>query len=167
MGRPSLRLARLVARLRRQVDDRTIDFLFELCAALHRELRFIARPDGAPWTSDETLLRGEGACRDLAVVFIDACRGVGLAARFVSGYKLELDRIEENADLHAWAEVYLPGGGWRGYDPSLGLVVADRHVAVAASCEPELAAPTTGSFRGTGAIGRMTAQVRLEPIPEE
>jgi transglutaminase-like putative cysteine protease len=76
---------------------------------------------------------------------MEVCRAVGLAARFVSGYQ-EGDSDAEQLDLHAWAEVYLPGGGWRGYDPIQGLVVADRHVALVASTLPRYTAPVVGNF---------------------
>ena len=89
----------------------------------------------------------QGACRDFAVLFIDACRCVGLAARFVSGYQ-DAYRSMGKRDLHAWAEVYLPGAGWRGYDPTRGLAVADHHVAVAAAADPQNAAPVTATYRG-------------------
>lgn len=91
---------------------------------------------------------------------MDACRAVGLGARFVSGYQ-EGDPEQERRDLHAWAEVYLPGGGWRGYDPTHGLAVADRHVALAAGMRPALAAPITGTFRGTGASSRMQTDIKI------
>ena len=89
----------------------------------------------------------EGSCRDLAVLFCAACRAVGLAARFVSGYERDAS-LQENGDLHAWADVYLEGGGWRGYDPSRALAVASTHVAVAAASDPLLASPVSGTFRG-------------------
>jgi transglutaminase-like putative cysteine protease len=68
--------------------------------------------------------------------------------------------------LHAWAEVYIPGGGWRGYDPSHGLVVADRHIALAASFDPEGSAPVRGSFRGTGVTATTSYLISLSAIAE-
>ena len=75
---------------------------------------------------------------------------MGIAARFVSGYEIGAAEAD-GGDLHAWAEVYLQGGGWRGFDPSRGLAVADSHVAVAAASDPLLAAPVTGTYRGKAA----------------
>ena len=110
-------------------------------------------PPGRP-RSGRSVRRGDspcanrkGSCRDLAVLFCAACRAVGLAARFVSGYERDAS-LQENGDLHAWAEVYLEGGGWRGYDPSRALAVASTHVAVAAASDPLLASPVSGTFRG-------------------
>jgi len=85
---------------------------------------------------------------------MDACRSVGLASRFASGYTHGLE-ASDNRDLHAWAEVYLPGAGWRGYDPSFGLVVADEHLLVAAAHTAFQAAPTTGSFRSQDVASQM------------
>ena len=79
-----------------------------------------------------TLAASRGSCRDVAVLFIDACRSLGVAARFVSGYQ-EGEATQDRREMHAWVEVYIPGAGWRGYDPTHGLAVADRHIAVAAS----------------------------------
>lgn len=78
---------------------------------------------------------------------METCRAVGLAARFVSGYQ-EGDPNAAERHLHAWAEVYLPGAGWRGYDPTHGLAVADGHIALVASALPKSAAPVTGGVRG-------------------
>src|SRR5436853_629755 len=83
-------------------------------------------------------------------------RPKGIASRFVSGYQEGVSGLSER-DLHAWAEVYLPGGGWRGYDPTLGLAVSDRHIAVAASRTSHGAAPITGTFRGTEATTQMAS----------
>jgi transglutaminase-like putative cysteine protease len=107
----------------------------------------VARREGTPNAPEVTLATREGSCRDLAVLFCAACRAVGVTARFVSGYEREAS-LQENGELHAWAEVYFHGGGWRGYDPSRGLAVADSHVAVAAAADPLLAAPVTGVYRG-------------------
>ena len=85
---------------------------------------------------------------------------MGLAARFASGYAYS--EKPDATDLHAWGEVFLPGGGWRGYDPSQGLAVADRHVTVAAAANPRDAAPVTGTFRGDGVIAALTAEIELQ-----
>jgi transglutaminase-like putative cysteine protease len=84
------------------------------------------------------------------VLFCEACRSRGIPARFVSGYEREAS-LQERSHMHAWAEVYLPGGGWRGYDPSQGLAVSTTHVALAAAADPAMAAPITGTYRGSGA----------------
>jgi transglutaminase-like putative cysteine protease len=161
---PCERLESLVDAARRESENCTLEFLFMLCARIHGQIECVVRPEGDPWPAGWTLNRGSGSCRDLAVVFIEGARRVGLAARFVSGYKLELDQAEPNAELHAWAEVFLPGAGWRGYDPSLGLAVSDRHIVLAAAHTPELAAPIHGAFRGTGIQAAMTARVAIEPL---
>lgn len=141
-------------------EQRAVPFLTSLNESLHDRFEVVHRKDGEPWLPSETWRRRQGACRDLAVLFIEACRAVGLAARFVSGYQ-EGDTEQESRYLHAWAEVYLPGGGWRGYDPTHGLAVADRHVAVATASSPSGAAPITGSFRGSGASSTVRAQIEI------
>jgi transglutaminase-like putative cysteine protease len=84
----------------------------------------------------------------MVVLFAAAARAVGIPTRFVSGYEAGAAE-QESPYLHAWAEVYLQGGGWRGYDPSAGLAASTRHVAVAAAAAPSLAAPITGTIRGS------------------
>ena len=132
----------------------TAGFLAALNQHIHGLIRVVIREDGAPYSPEETLRRGEGACRDLAWLFVASCREVGLAARFVSGYQAG-DPGPQDRYLHAWAEVYLPGGGWRGFDPTLGLAVADQHVVIATAGKPADAAPVSGSFRGSGATAQM------------
>jgi len=125
----------------------TLVFLTALNRTLYENFRHLVRDAGPPHPPDLTVRSKEGSCRDLATLFSAACRSVGIAARFVSGYECGSAEAEQ-AYMHAWAEVYLPGGGWRGYDPSLGLAVAGSHVAVAAAADPRLAAPMAGSYRG-------------------
>jgi len=139
---------------------RTLDFLSALNQRLFDTTRQVVRAVGVPHPAETTLRDGEGSCRDLAVLFCAACRAVGLAARFVSGYERDAS-LQENGDLHAWAEVYLEGGGWRGYDPSRALAVAASHVAVAAASDPLLAAPVTGTYRG-GATARMEFSISMQ-----
>lgn len=132
----------------------TMDFLAALNTRIYEDFGHVIRDEGAPNSPETTIREGAGSCRDLAVLFCAASRARGIAARFVSGYE-RASAFEERGQMHAWAEVYLNGGGWRGYDPSRGLAVTTEHVAVAASAYPELAAPVVGSFRGS-------AQARME-----
>ena len=118
------------------------------------------RPEGPPLAPEATIASGRGACRDLAVLFVACCRAMGLAARFASGYAHSEEA--DPAELHAWGEVFLRGGGWRGYDPGQGLAVADRHVTVAAAADPLHAAPVTGTFRGDGVTASLSAAIELE-----
>ncbi|MGE0227152.1 MAG: transglutaminase domain-containing protein [Dehalococcoidia bacterium] len=134
-------------------------FAADLARRLHTDSRHVVRPEGAPRPPEETLRSAEGACRDLATLYVALCREVGLAARFVSGYCLAEEA--ERDELHAWAEVYLPGGGWRGFDPSTGLAVADRHVAVAAGPDYTLAAPVSGQFRGEATADPLHSSVTI------
>lgn len=118
------------------------------------------RADDGLQSIGTTLMTARGACRDTTLVFMAACRAWGIPSRFVSGCQ-EGDPDQSEGELHAWAEVYLPGFGWKGYDPTHGLAVADRHIAYAASAIPEQAAPVTGTFRGTDATATMAHQVEI------
>ncbi len=126
---------------------KTLRFLTALNREIYECCRQIPRGPGAAQSAEETLLGKRGCSRDLAMLFMESCRYVGIAARFVNGYH-ESDGETDARSIHSWSEVYLPGVGWRGYDPSQGLAVTDRHVALAAAGIPPLAAPVAGSFRG-------------------
>lgn len=131
------------------VQGNLLSFLIELNRRIFQTFRHITRPEGPPWASDLTLSQMQGSCRDLAILYCDACRVMGIAARFVSGYECAAS-LGPDAYMHAWAEVYLPTAGWRGYDPSRGLAVANAHVAVAAGADFDLAAPVAGTYSGGG-----------------
>jgi len=152
-------VGRFAADVAAEVDQQVVPFLGQLSGRLSSTWTVTNRETGAPWSALETFSRRTGACRDLVVLFLDACRSVGLAARFVSGYQQRLSG--QAHDLHAWAEVYLPWAGWRGYDPTQGLAVADQHIALAASARPEQAAAVVGSYRGTAAAAPLTASIIL------
>ncbi len=139
---------------------RSLDFLNGLTDALYRNTTQIVRDYGEPFPPAETLRSRTGSCRDVAVLFCAACRHVGVPARFVSGYEC-WSGFEGQAYMHAWAEVYLEGAGWRGYDPSRGLAVSSAHVAVAAAADARLAAPVTGTFRGK-ARAEMEFQIAVQ-----
>jgi transglutaminase-like putative cysteine protease len=134
-------------------------FPLALVASIHKTCRQIRREEGEPLPAAATLRAGEGSCRDLAQVFLEASRSKGYAGRFVSGYIAT--RGEQEAELHAWAELYMPGGGWRGFDSTTGLAVADRHIALARSATPSLAATVSGCCRGA-ATASLSATLSIE-----
>jgi transglutaminase-like putative cysteine protease len=154
-------VAVFAARMRAAAHDELLPLLASLNQTMYERLTLIRREEGPPWAPAHTWRQKRGACRDLAALFVDVCRAAGVAARFVSGYEVSaLDR--ETYDLHAWAEVYIPGGGWRGYDPARGLAVAQRHVAVAAAATPAGAAPVIGAFRGSGVDSTIETEIDVE-----
>ncbi len=144
-----------------EVNRNTVSFLSTLCSRIHETMDITLRLSGDPMSPEELLANNTGACRDLTVLFMDACRSQGLPARYTSGYYYGDEEFSER-ELHAWAEVYLPGGGWRGYDPSIGLVVSNQHVAVASGPTPILTAPTTGNYRGTGVDSSLDFEIQME-----
>jgi len=146
------------------VEGATAPFLMALADAIHHGFHHVGRPDGDPMEPAETLASRSGACRDTAMLYVAACRSQGLAARFVSGYSMHHPPEVTEQELHAWAEVYLPGAGWRAYDPSLGLAVADGHVVLATAPDHRLAAPLSGSYRGTGVGSSMDYRVALQAV---
>lgn len=102
----------------------------------------------------ETLRMGAGSCRDTATLFIEACRFFGLAARFVSGYLNCPQTVIGHGSTHAWAEVYLPGAGWKGFDTTSGIVTGHDHIATAVTRHPADAPPVSGSFSGPPDVAR-------------
>jgi uncharacterized protein (DUF2126 family)/transglutaminase-like putative cysteine protease len=137
-------------------EQRTVQFLSALNAAVNRDVAYSVRMEPGVHTPDETLERRIGSCRDSAWLLVTALRQCGLAARFVSGYLVQLKPDEPNADgasgptedftdLHAWAEVYLPGAGWIGLDPTSALFAGEGHIPLAATPHPASAAAITGA----------------------
>ncbi|MGI8427046.1 MAG: transglutaminase family protein [Actinomycetota bacterium] len=131
----------------RSVRGDAMLFLGALTSRITDSIVGEVRLEGDARGAAETLETHRGSCRDVAVLFMEACRHMGIASRFVSGYQ-QGDPDETEKHLHAWPEAYLQGVGWRGYDPTLGIAVADGHLAVAAGPTPRSAAPTQGSYRG-------------------
>ena len=128
-------------------DHQAVAFLTQLVAIIQDRVKYTQRHLGPAWPAGRTLKERVGSCRDLAMLMIETCRSVGLPARFVSGYHLVEPR-PKRYELHAWAEIYLPGAGWRGFDPSGRGAIDDRYIVVATSSKPPLTAAVTGSFSG-------------------
>lgn len=133
-------------RIAASVNWETVPFLTTLNQTI-RQFAYEVRDEGPPFPPDQTLAQRKGSCRDYTTLFMAACRSLGLAARFVSGYLF--GNPQQEHQLHAWAEVYLPGAGWRGFDPTEGSVVSNHHIFLTSTAKPELAAPISGSFTGT------------------
>ena len=146
------------------VEHDTAAFLIELADRIHHDFQHVGRFEGEPMAPEQTLAGRSGACRDTAMLFVAACRSQGLAARFVSGYSIHHPPEVTEHELHAWAEVYLSGAGWRGYDPSLGLAVADGHLVLATAPDHRLAAAVTGTYRGTGVTSTMTYALSVRAL---
>lgn len=142
----------------------TIEFLTRLNLTINQACKYIIRETGDPLPPSITWQQKTGSCRDLTVLFMAACRAVGLAARFVSGYEQGDPDIAEKHP-HAWAEVYLPGAGWRGYDPNHGIVVQDQHIAVVASAYSQQTIPISGALiQAVGVGSQMDYQLGVVKI---
>jgi transglutaminase-like putative cysteine protease len=126
----------------------TFALLQRLNTHIHQSLSYRVREESGVQTPAETLTLGTGSCRDSAFLFMEAARRLGLAARFVSGYLNTPPSSANYGATHAWAEVFLPGAGWKGFDPTTGLVVGTDHIAVAVARLPESVPPVEGSFIG-------------------
>lgn len=126
----------------------TCALLYRVVERIHNVLSYERREEPGVQAPDITLSRGLGSCRDSAFLFMEAARCLGLAARFVSGY-LSVPASSLNfGATHAWAEVYIPGAGWRGFDPSNGVLAGTGHIPVAVARSPESIPPVAGAFRG-------------------
>jgi len=149
------------AELSLAVNRDSLGFLNELNHQLFADFSHIHRDTGTPQSPALTLESRRGACRDLAVLFVECCRSEGIAARFASGYQ-KGDLESERRHLHAWPEVYLPGAGWRGFDPTHGEAIADTHVTIAAAAHPRDTMPVSGSFEGEGATSTLNYTVEIQ-----
>lgn len=129
----------------------TYTLLCNLNQSLAKDFRYQSREEPGVQRPDETLSKMSGSCRDLATLYIETCRYLGLAARFVSGY-LHNPGSDQHGSTHAWSEVFLPGAGWKGFDSTSGIVAGADHIAAAVGRHPEEIPPVSGSFKSQGNI---------------
>jgi len=126
----------------------TYILLQQIAQYINRTLIYRVREEEGVQSAILTLKCGTGSCRDFAFLFMEAVRCMGLASRFVSGYLYAPLMVKDIGSTHAWAEVYLPGAGWKGFDPTIGKIVGSDHIAVAVARLPEAVPPIAGSFIG-------------------
>jgi uncharacterized protein (DUF2126 family)/transglutaminase-like putative cysteine protease len=161
--KPYLRTAELGSRFKSylsavsRAEKPTTSFLFDLNARVQRDISYLIRMEPGIQTPDETLEKAAGSCRDSAWLLVQLLRHLGLAARFASGYLIQLKADvksldgpsgaeQDFTDLHAWCEVYLPGAGWVGLDPTSGLFAGEGHIPLACAANPTHAAPISGAL---------------------
>lgn len=142
----------------------TVAFLVGLNQALAHDIAYTTRLEAGVHSPDETLRQALGSCRDSAWLQVAVLRELGLAARFVSGYLVDLHEDGPDVtDLHAWAEAFVPGAGWLGLDATSGLVTSEGHLPLAATSRPSAAAPVEGST--SPAEVAFEVQMSLERLP--
>lgn len=147
-GLASQKMQAFLASANRQSQD-TVGFVVGLNTLVRNAVAYTTRLEHGVQSCEETLVKGSGSCRDSAWLLVELCRHLGLAARFVSGYLIQLASpggpAVDSADLHAWAEVFLPGAGWIGMDPTSGLLAAEGHIPLVCTPTAEGAAPISGT----------------------
>jgi transglutaminase-like putative cysteine protease len=174
-GDPAYRLGRAGMELLKELPSKgdTIGVLIEMLAKVRERIAYVIRNEPGVWTPEETLAAKRGSCRDSAVLLVALMRARGIAARFVSGYLVQLADegmipdepkgvSSDVVDLHAWAEAYLPGAGWIGFDGTSGLLCGEGHIPLASTASPSHASPLDGtSDVGASAVEFSTSIHRL------
>ncbi|MFY0650979.1 MAG: transglutaminase family protein [Cyclobacteriaceae bacterium] len=146
--------------IKSSTGDNLITYLSFLNQTIHSEFTHVIREEDNLMTPTELFTTKVGSCRDLAWMMIHVLRNQGFAARYVGGYSFNPE-LEEGHELHAWVDVYLPGGGWVGMDPSAGIFVTETYIPICASYIPDLTKPVIGTYRGS-ASSRMETDVHIE-----
>lgn len=141
----------------------TFELLSKLNTHIFKSLKYAHRDDPGVQLPHDTLSLGSGSCRDFAVLMMEAARHWGFGARFVTGY-IQLNEGQHGA-THAWTEIYIPGAGWHGFDPTNNKLAGDEHVSVGVAREQEKASPLSGAWSGPAdAFKSMEVSVQVVPV---
>jgi len=141
----------------------TFDLLNRLNTRIYESFRYARREEFGVQVPSQTLAWGSGSCRDYAVLMMEAARHWGFGARFVTGY-IQMDE-GQHGSTHAWTEIYIPGAGWRGFDPTNNKLAGSEHVSVAVARDADKASPLAGAWVGApGAFDRMDVSVQVVPL---
>jgi transglutaminase-like putative cysteine protease len=165
LTRPGAKLRGLLREVHGPVDDAPLDFLHALSGLIRDRIPYETGRTHSATTAEEAVGHGAGVCQDHAHIFIGAARAAGIPARYVSGYLMMDDRIEQEA-THAWAEAHVEELGWVGFDVSNGISPDPRYVRVATGSDYRDAAPITGISFGTAADEVLTVGVAVEAQPQ-
>jgi transglutaminase-like putative cysteine protease len=133
---------------RRGEAIQTYALLDRLCRGINKTLTYQVREQPGVQSAAQTVQRGVGSCRDFATLLMETARHLGLAARFVSGYLNSPPADGSSGSTHAWTEVYIPGAGWKGFDPTIGEVAGSKNIAVAVARVADAVSPVTGTYFG-------------------
>jgi transglutaminase-like putative cysteine protease len=141
----------------------TFELLNQLNTRIHKSFQYAGREEPGVQTPAETIALGTGSCRDYAVLLMEAARQWGFGARFVTGY-IQMERDQHGA-THAWTEIYIPGAGWRGFDPTNNNFAGEEHVSIAVARDAEKASPLCGAWEGPAdAFDRMEVTVKVVQV---
>ncbi|OZV68470.1 transglutaminase family protein [Winogradskyella aurantia] len=148
--------------IQQSAKNNTLDYISNLTKQVHQDFKVVYREEGAPMHPNETFELKKGSCRDLSWMLIHLLRQQGMAARFVSGYfYFEMDK--PGYELHAWVDLYLPGAGWLGVDPSHGILTGNSHFPVASSTHYDDTMPVFGGIRGS-ATSQLITNLSIELV---
>ncbi|WP_378179826.1 transglutaminase N-terminal domain-containing protein [Aquimarina sp. SS2-1] len=143
-------------------SNTTLDFLINLTKEIHSDFDLYYRHEGSPFEPNKTFTLKKGSCRDLAWMQIQILRNINVAARFVSGYYY-IEVENPSYELHAWTEVFIPGAGWIGLDPSYGIVTGNTHIPLASSAHYKNTMTVTGTVRGD-AVSELNTNLHIEVL---
>jgi transglutaminase-like putative cysteine protease len=146
-------------------DATALAMVNHLTRCVHEQIRYQRREERGVQSPARTLELGSGSCRDMATLLMEACRALGIAARFVSGYMDAAASAAGRGSTHAWADVYLPDSGWRGFDPTVGAAVTRRHVPLGVSSHPRGVMPISGIYDGApGSYQGMEVAITIREV---